>query len=156
MSDVCSRCHIKERHIAKSGKIQWYCKDCLDQYRLEWRMKNRVKINGYARKYYTQNPEKYKEITNNWRKNNKNRIAEVNKTWRQKNKDKIKKKNARYLEKNRITVNQRAREKSKNRVLALEDTYVRQRLGGSQYDNLIPIKREQLKLLRLCKETLKT
>lgn len=90
--------------------------------------KNREYVKEYWKKLRIENPEKYKNLKREQQR--KQRKTEA------------------YKEKKRRFRKRQAEE--------LRDHYVRRYLGGSQFNDLIPLKREIIKVRRLCKEILKT
>lgn len=140
----------------KTGKVYYTkrCKKCHNrtclkrfQARCENNPEIRTRSNEKIREWKRKNPEKNRE--------------HVKKYW-----EKLKKENPekyRKLKRN-IDIKKRKTEAYKNKKKRfwkrqreeLRDNYVRKSLGGKQYNELIPLKREIIRIERLCKEILKT
>lgn len=94
----------------------------------DWKLanpeKNRESVKRYWKKLKETNPEKYRKI----KRETEKRSSKTN-----------------GYKKKKIRQWHRRREE-------LRDGYVRKLLGGKKYNSLIPVKREQIKLIRLCKK----
>jgi superfamily II DNA/RNA helicase len=76
-------------------------------YDIEYRKKNREKLNDYKKKWAEENPDKIKEIRlknkenkkvsdKKWAQKNKEKLNDYKKKWAEKNKEKVKLSNAKY------------------------------------------------------------
>ena len=93
------------RIIAGRTPFQWYIdnKDKIDEYRAEWRAKNKDKVAEQKLKYYIDNKDKIDKYRAEWRDKNKDKVA----GYHAKNKEK----RIEYRDKNRDKNNEKKREK---------------------------------------------
>jgi hypothetical protein len=151
---ICSRCKEAKNvnGFYRNGKIKnakgyYYtkrCKICHNKKCTE-RFQEKCKTNPDLR-------IKENKKTKAWKRKNPEKNREYNKQWKRKNPEKVKVM-ARNQWRNPTENYKKARKRKKQRMInELRDGYIRKLLGGSKFNLLIPAKREQIKLLRLCKK----
>lgn len=91
------------------------CKDCIRQYKKEYREANKDSIAAKKKAYYLKNKEKVCEYQAKYRKNNPELIKRRKKEYYEKNKEQITKKTCAYVATNKdIVAERKARWKKKN------------------------------------------
>lgn len=80
-----------------------------------WRSENREKLNGFARKYYAADPEKYRLANKVWAAKNPEKVKQIYQSWASENKDAIKEYRDQYHLEHKVERNQQAKQwKSRN------------------------------------------
>ena len=92
----CTRCKESfdvSEFTTKSGNITPLCRKCKAEIQIEWRNKNKEKVNKEKRDRYHNNIEHNRELQRKagkrFRENNPEGNAAIKKRWKQKNKDKL-------------------------------------------------------------------
>ena len=154
------------KHKKRTYKI---CKECDNKYNRDYHNKNKARINETKRIIYWNDHEKtlkdraafrdsHREATTEYQKKyhqeNKKTIAQRNKEWVKNNPEKKRKAANKYACKPEIKI--KGSLKSKKAVKNLEDRYVKDIIvkrtsltRADISDELVEIKREQLKILRI-------
>jgi len=128
----------------KKDGLKSQCKICRLHSGREWRKNNREKVRQVRREYCKNNREKVNQASRERRKNNPEKVRQVNRKYYKNNPEKVK---------------QASKKRGKNNLEKLNDVYIKKRLSRQfniiskdTTQQLIDLKREQLKKYRLAKQ----
>ncbi len=143
---VCRKCKeekpLTEFYANKSssdGRIL-YCRSCSKALKKVWYAENQEKVKAASAAYRAANQEKVKAASTAYRAANQEKLRANSASWRAANPEKVKANNAAQVE-------------------ALSDGYIADRLGlplATIPQELVNLKREQLKMRRATKQLTKT
>lgn len=124
-SKICTKCNtnklFSEFNKDKNTKngLTYYCKECLNNIKKEYYLKNKEKEKERYRLYREANPDKIKETKDKYNKNNKDKAKEYHlKTY---NPIKAKEKNKIYRETNQIKEKNRKKEYNQNNRIKINE-----------------------------------
>lgn len=149
---TCSKCGFVGENIFFTLKF-YTCKKCTSKYNKEYKNKNSIKIKETNNIYVLKNKESIKEYKANYYKANRKKILENKKIYRLENEEKIK--NYRIKNKNKIKLNYDYHKKTLTDyyiINVLKNKNILMTSDIKKYPELIKLKREQIKIIRLIKQ----
>ena len=142
----CTKCgevkELGEYEKAKSNKdgLRSYCKVCMKEYRKKYYLDNPEKYKELSKKWALKNPEKVKEASKKWALKNPEYSKKQHEGYRLNNPDKLKEYNKKWKLKNL----EKIKEQKRYDIEFLKDTYIKRGLRTGN----IPITPETIELKR--------
>lgn len=157
----CKKCKVDKelenfsKHKLSKDGLQPYCKDCNREYKKQYAIDNRIKINESAKSYRLKNKQHVAKNIKRYQQKNKKEIYEKTLIWRENNKDKVAQYKKKYQQTHPSvvanTIGKRRAQKKKNGCFLITQKEIYNILNSPcnncglltniQLDHIIPISR---------------